>query len=378
MANTIDDALLERMVAQGFKYLRRKTSILGAVYTEPMEMMKAMARKGTKVTIPLPAAFAEDATDRIAGPTPPQPPDMDLTDVQLTLDQHKEKSFKLTDLEVTQLQNGTMGEQFMGCMDALSRTIVKHIWATARKGAYWTAGTAGVTPFQTSINVLGDGKRILDTQGFTELDRSAVVSFDAETNLVTLDKINRVDSRGDAGFATLTTGKILMPLLGMGVSSDAYTPTHTTTGGSGFLVNGANQTGSTLTVDTGSTAPAEGDVFTIAGNTQPYVIRAGATTTSWSVYPDIATAPADDAAITFVGSHTLSLMMHRHGLVFGTRIAEQGAKLPSEYRMESIDPMTGLPLTFEIKAGHGQTMVYVSCLYGAVVGRRNGLIRLLG
>jgi hypothetical protein len=43
-------------------------------------------------------------------------------------------------------------------------------------------------------------------------------------------------------------------------------PAHTRGGSNGaYLVNGATQTGATLTVDTGATAPAAGDVITIAG-----------------------------------------------------------------------------------------------------------------
>jgi hypothetical protein len=71
-------------------------------------------------------------------------------------------------------------------------------------------------------------------------------------------------------------------------------PTHTRgNSNTAYLTNGATQTGATLAVDTGANAPAQGDVFTIAGvfrvhpetkqattELQQFVVGSGATTTS--------------------------------------------------------------------------------------------------
>src|SRR6185312_11092427 len=70
-------------------------------------------------------------------------------------------------------------------------------------------------------------------------------------------------------------------------------PSHPRSAAAGYLVNGAGQTGATLTVNTGTGAPAQGDVFTIAGVfrvhpetkqstgiLQQFTVGASATTTS--------------------------------------------------------------------------------------------------
>ncbi len=115
----------------------------------------------------------------------------------------------------------------------------------------------------------------------------------------------------------------------------------------GYLVNGATQTGATLTVDTGTTSFLVGDVITIAGvfrvhpetkvttsDLQQFVITAnsGTSATSLAISPSIVTSgarqnvsgsPADNAAITKVGagaSETLtqSLAYHKNAFAFAT------------------------------------------------------------
>lgn len=122
-------------------------------------------------------------------------------------------------------------------------------------------------------------------------------------------------------------------------------PSHTRGGSNGsYLVNGASQTGSTLTVDTGATAPSAGDVITIAGVysvhpetkvstgvLQQFVIGASATTTSFPISPaivasgatqNVSGSPADNAAITFAGTASTavgtSLLFQKEAFAFAT------------------------------------------------------------
>ena len=123
-------------------------------------------------------------------------------------------------------------------------------------------------------------------------------------------------------------------------------PSHLRGGASatGYLVNGANQTGTAQTVDTGTTAPVEGDVFTIAGVyrvhpetkvstgvLQQFVVGRNATATSWTISPAIVTsgaaqnvsnAPADNAPITIAGvastPHGVSMAYHKRAFAFAS------------------------------------------------------------
>lgn len=122
-------------------------------------------------------------------------------------------------------------------------------------------------------------------------------------------------------------------------------PAHTRGGANGaYLVNGATQTGATLVVDTGATAPSQGDVFTIAGVykvhpetkvslgiLQQFVVGAGATTTSWPISPaivasgatqNVSNSAADNSAITFLGTASTavstSMLYQKEAFAFAT------------------------------------------------------------
>lgn len=116
-------------------------------------------------------------------------------------------------------------------------------------------------------------------------------------------------------------------------------PAHTRGGSNGaYLTNGATQTGSTLVVDTGATAPHQGDVITIAGVfkvhpetkvstgiLQQFVIGSGATTTSFPISPaivatgatqNVSNSAADNSAITFLGTASTAVstsMLYQEG-----------------------------------------------------------------
>ncbi len=72
------------------------------------------------------------------------------------------------------------------------------------------------------------------------------------------------------------------------------------------LVNGAGQTGSTLAIDGLTSAPQQGDTFSIAGVQKVYTVLANATVTAGaatlSISPALASSPADNGAITFLSS----------------------------------------------------------------------------
>lgn len=122
-------------------------------------------------------------------------------------------------------------------------------------------------------------------------------------------------------------------------------PSHPrSTANGAYLINGVNQSGAVLSVDTGAGVPAAGDVFTIAGvyrvhpetkqassTLQPFVIQQ-ASLTSWTISPAIvgpgspqqtvSALPADNAPIAFAGSpglsHGISLAYHKSAFAFAT------------------------------------------------------------
>jgi hypothetical protein len=121
-------------------------------------------------------------------------------------------------------------------------------------------------------------------------------------------------------------------------------PSHPRSNAQNSTVNGAGQTGSTITVASTTNAPAAGDVVTLAGcfrvhpetkastgQLQQFVIQAGSTTTSLIVAPAIVTSgptqnvsasPTNTGAVTFAGvantAHGVSMLHHKEAFAFAT------------------------------------------------------------
>jgi len=76
------------------------------------------------------------------------------------------------------------------------------------------------------------------------------------------------------------------------------------------LVNGGSQTGSTIAIDGLTKAPQIGDTFSIAGIEKVYTVLAVPTVTSTaatvSIYPALASSPADNAAVTWLSANRAS------------------------------------------------------------------------
>lgn len=96
------------------------------------------------------------------------------------------------------------------------------------------------------------------------------------------------------------------------------------------LVNGGSQTGSTVAIDGLTKAPQIGDTFSIAGIEKVYTVLAVPTVTSTaatvSIFPALASSPADNAAVTWLSADRTSS--------YKTRI--------SKYRLGNIDKIVGV------------------------------------
>ena len=122
------------------------------------------------------------------------------------------------------------------------------------------------------------------------------------------------------------------------------------------LVNGGAQTGATLNVDGLTGTPQIGDTFSIAGVEKVYTVLAVPTVTSGaaalSIYPSLASSPADNAAITM-------LSCDRSG----------GGKLRvAKYRVAGVDKVAGVDGINAPFVWNGTTFVEMTNAPSDVVG----------
>lgn len=197
----------------------------------------------------------------------------------------------------------------------------------------WNGGSA-----VTLAKVLA-GRKIL---------QDALAPLNARTaNLNTQDNVDLVDSLKGLFNDTTNISKqyregYMGRTAGFDFMENTMWPAHTRgAGNTGYLVNDTVASGdTTITVDTGSGAVSQGDVFTIAnvfkvhpetkvstGILQQFVLTASATSgaNTWSVSPamvstgasqNINALPADNAAITFLGTLSTAVgtsMLYQEG-----------------------------------------------------------------
>lgn len=184
------------------------------------------------------------------------------------------------------------------------------------------------------------------------VDNLAGSSFTA--NLNTQDNVDLVDAlkglfQDSTQIAKQYREGMMGRTSGFEFFENTLMPRHTTgtaAATTGYLVNGASQTGATLTVDTGTTTFLKGDIITIAGvnrvhpetkadtgELQTFVVTAdsGASATSLAISPSITTSggtqnvsgsPADNAAISKQGgasaTYDISLGYARDAFTFAT------------------------------------------------------------
>jgi hypothetical protein len=164
-------------------------------------------------------------------------------------------------------------------------------------------------------------------------------------------------------------------------------PRHTSTAltAGACTVNGVNNAGaSTISIAkaTNSSTLIEGDIITITGFTQQYVVTTGVTlavgTTPVAIYPPLVNTTAGGEVVVLVASHDVNLAFHRDAIAFATR-----PMIPAPAGMGSVsaaaqDPISGLTLRLEVTREHKRTRWSYDMLYGAAVIRRELGARLLG
>jgi hypothetical protein len=135
----------------------------------------------------------------------------------------------------------------------------------------------------------------------------------------------------------------------------------------------------------------QGDVFTVAGDTQTYVVTADVTsaasgtataqtaTLSFSPAPKVAWAIG--SVLTFKASRAINLMFQRDALALAVRPLAQNTldgELGGAQFMTMIDPVTGIPLRLEVRREHKRVRWSLDCLWGVGLIRPENAVVIAG
>lgn len=220
----------------------------------------------------------------------------------------------------------------------------------------WNGGSAA------TYNKALDARVLLQRSLAPANERTALMDSLAMADVV---KDTKTLFQDDASIAKQYKEGYMGRAAGFDWAENTLMPSHARSAANGaYLVNGASQTGATLTVDTGANAPSEGDVITIAGVysvhpetkvstgvLQQFVIGSGATTTSFPISPSIITSgatqnvsgsPADNAAVTFAGTASTavqtSMLFQKGAFAFATAdlVMPQGVDFASRQVLDGV------------------------------------------
>ena len=152
-----------------------------------------------------------------------------------------------------------------------------------------------------------------------------------------------------------------------------------------LTVNGANEAGAqvvSLAKATNAAGLKEGDILTIAGDTQTYVVTEAVSlavgNTAVKIYPGLARPTTGSEAVTVSGSHVMNLAFHRDAIAFATRPLMDSANGLGNLIQSAVDPVSGLSLRLEVSREHKRTRFSYDILYGADVVRRELGCRIAG
>jgi hypothetical protein len=260
--------------------------------------------------------------------------------------------------------------QIAQAIRAAVNEIEASIAIAAKNGASRAFGpTAGTAPLLADF---ASAKKILDDNGAPQSDRTVVFDTTAGVSLRSTANLFKVNESGDQ---TLLRQGLLGSLYGFDLRESGQVQTTTKGAMTGALVNGALAIGATAIVfDTGTvntTGVVAGDIITIAGDANKYVVASGSTSASGTITinePGVRQAQADNAAITVFGTSTRNIALSRNAIVLATRLPElpDGGDLALD-RFTLTDPRTGLSMELAMYPGFRMATYHLSVCWGVSV-----------
>ncbi len=352
------------------------------------------AQKGNVVQVPVPTKMS--ATDVVPAAYSQSTPDLQLDTVPVPLNYWKESSFQLSDKDLNEVMDGAVSMQVVEAARAIANEVDKSILGLY-KGIWNYAGTAGTTPFASDLSAALTARKLLNNNNALLTDRRIVLNTDAEANALGLPAFQQYLQAGTD--VTIKEGQIGRKL-GMDWFLDQLAPTHTAGTVTTAITTALPVTTSTVdasnpqlhnprttySVACDSAGNAKtivvGDVFTVSGDTQTYVVTAAATsgasgtasaqTLSVSFSPAPKVAWAIGSTLTLKASRAINLAFHRDSFALAVRPLQQSeyiGQLGGSQFMTMVDPLTGIPLRLEVRQEYKRIRWALDCLWGV------GLVR---
>jgi len=389
VSNTLS-SVIPTLFAQGLDALRHNSVMPRLVNADFGTEVK---EKGEVIQVPVPSVMA--ATNVVPGAYAPDPQNVAPSTAAIPLDSWMEAPFTLSEKELAQVIEGVVPIQLSAAVEALAVQINSSILANY-KSVYGYVGTAGTTPFASTLTAATNAREILGIQLAPTANRRIVLNPAAEANALALPAFSQYLQSGDK--AVITEGEIGRKL-GFDWFMDQQIPTQVAGALTGTVtVNGSNPAGQGATLVNGcpqgtvsiasaassSFAPNVGDILTFAGDSQTYVIVSGnalgaSATGTFTISPALQVAQSGGAAVTLVASHAVNLAFARDAFAFASRPVKPmniGRNIDEEFYVA--DPVSKITMRLSYRQEFHRTRFAFDCLWGTAILRPQLACRIAG
>jgi hypothetical protein len=329
--------------------------------------------------------IAQTPTNTTATYTPsmaiPAAIDQTIANASLTLTKNKYAGFSWTGEEEYGMDQGPgflsiRQNQIAQAFRVLVNEMENDVCDAIAQGASRATGTAGTTPFASTLGDSAQVRKILDDNGAPGSGRSLVLNTAAGAALRTLGQLTKANEAGSS--MTLRDGELLN-MHGFSIRESAQINDATAGSGASYLLNGALTVGATtVTVDTGSGTILAGDIVTIGAH--KYVVATALSGGSFTINaPGIVAAAADNLAITVNATSARNLAFSSDAIVLATRLPMFPSQGDLAIDNEVItDPRTGISFDLRVYPGDGMVLYRIHALWGWKLAKPNHAALLLG
>ena len=342
----------------------------------------ARAAVGEAVIIPI--AGAANVGDTTPAMAVPEPTDQTISNTSITISASRVAEFGFVGEEQLGLNNGpgylsVQGQMIAQAMRSLCNEIETDLAETyiATSRAY---GTAGTTPFASTMADTAQVRKILADNGSPLSNLNLVIDSTAGANMRTLTNLTKANEANDS---SLLRQGVLLDIHGFAIRESAQVQNSGTVGtAANYVADGAAAIGDTaITLKTGTGTLLAGDVITFAGDTNKYVVTTGITEAGDVVIaaPGLQETLADGVALSLGAAATMNMAFDREAVQLVTR----APALPQEGdiaidRRTITDPISGLAFDVAIYAGYRKVRYELAIAWGQKVIKPEHTAILLG
>ena len=392
MPNSLEGAD-KQLLVMGLEHLRQSLFPIPQYTSYKYNPLPGGHKSTVEVPVPTDAAAPYDIAPSAQ---PKQAEDYTQGQIQIPCDRYKGRDFYLTDIQSIESGVRVLPDAAQAQINSIGAFVVSDIYNVLYQSTYSAVGAIGTIPFSTAVgmNSLADAKRQLKKQLTPMMggDLRALITEEAEAKASVLRAFQDASYRGQQD-TTLLQGSLpqamnvqfhcpqVIPDHIAGTAAGWATDSTTHAAGRAF-VGDNNLEQYEIRLNGGTGAWNAGDIFTVAGDSQTYVVKSWNTGTQvLNYWPAPKVAWANSSAVTRVyGDHRPNVVYNRKGIAFVTRPLESAIAPSLRDKVAygtAYDALTGLTLALEIDRQNNQTRYEYKILYGVKSVRPEWGVRLL-